>query len=139
MRYMMFVQIPADLGADAWQPSADEVGEMGRYNEELLKAGVMLSGEGLLPPEHGGARLEFSDDGVTVTDGPFAEAKEVVGGFWIIDVKSHEEAIEWARRCPSDVGVLELRRIAEMEDFPEDVQEASRLSQTPPEQTSSRD
>jgi hypothetical protein len=98
---------------------------MTRYNEELTKAGVMLAGEGLTPPDQG-ARLEFdANNHATVTDGPYAEAKEVVGGFWIIQAKSRDEAIEWASRAPFRDGVIELRRIAELSDFPPDVQEAA--------------
>lgn len=139
MRFMMIVQIPTALGPEAWKPDPESVGAMTRYNEELLKAGVMLSGDGLLPPREG-ARVGFTDDGVTVTDGPFTEAKEVIGGFWIIDVKSKEEAVQWARRCPMDEGdVLELRRVAEADDFPDDVQEAAKMTEEPPEQTASRD
>ena len=129
MRYLMMM-IPASYQKDApadLRPDAAGVAEMMKYNQEMLKAGVMLSGEGLHPPVTG-ARVRFGGGKPTVTDGPFAESKELIGGFWIISVKSHEEAIEWATRCPAGKGdMLELRRIFEMEDFPADVQEAAKL------------
>jgi hypothetical protein len=95
--------------------------EMGKYNEELVKAGVMLSGEGLTPSKQG-KRVFFSGTKRTVVDGPFTETKELVAGFWIWQVKSIEEAVEWARRCPNPTGAegqLELRPVGEMEDFGE--------------------
>jgi hypothetical protein len=90
---------------------------MGKYNEELVKAGVMLAGEGLHPSSNG-ARIRFSGGKSTVTDGPFAETKELIAGFWLIQAKSKEEALEWVRRCPMDGGAeLELRQVFEAEDF----------------------
>lgn len=134
MRFMINVMIPAQAAPTEWQPDAEFVAEMGRYNQSLLDAGVMLAGDGLTPPDQG-ARLTFdADSKVTVTDGPFAEAKEVLGGFWIIQAASQEEAIEWASRAPFRDGVVEVRRITDMDDFPEDVQAAAALSDTPPEQ-----
>jgi len=95
------------------------------YNESLQKAGVLLSLDGLHPPSMG-ARVSFSDGKPTVTDGPFAEAKEVLGGYWIIQVGSKREAIEWASRCPAqDNEVIEIRQVQELADFPEDVQKAA--------------
>jgi hypothetical protein len=96
---------------------------MGRYNEEMVKAGVMLAGEGLHPSSKG-ARVEFSQGDVTVTDGPFAETKEMIAGFWLIQVGSKEEAIEWAKRCPASnapYAQLELRQVAEASDFADHV------------------
>jgi hypothetical protein len=94
--------------------------EMGNYNEELVKAGIMLAGEGLLPSSKG-KRILFSGDKRTVIDGPFAEAKELIAGYWLWKVDSMEQAVEWARRCPHPMpgedGELEIRQIGEMEDF----------------------
>jgi hypothetical protein len=98
---------------------------MMEYNKALQKAGVLLALDGLFPPSTG-ARISYADGKATVTDGPFAEAKEVIGGYWIIQVRSREEAIEWARRAPmSNSEVIEVRQIHEMHDFPEDVQKAA--------------
>ena len=99
-------------------PSTDLLEKMGKYNEELVKAGVMLAGEGLAPSRDG-ARVRFNGGGKTsVIDGPFAEAKELVAGFWLWQVRSKEEAIEWLKRAPFDAGAeIEIRRIAEPEDF----------------------
>lgn len=126
MRFMMLM-IPGGYGsapADA-MPSAEAVQAMMKYNEELQKAGVLLALEGLHPPASG-ARVSFKGGKPAVIDGPFAEAKEVIGGYWMIDVRSREEAIEWARRCPaSNDDVIEVRRVHEMSEFPEDVQKAA--------------
>jgi hypothetical protein len=100
-------------------PSEQLLTEMGKFNEELVKAGVMLEGEGLHPSSKG-ARIKFSGSKRTVVDGPFAETKELVAGFWIWQVRSKEEAIEWAKRCPNPTGaegVLEIRQIFEADDF----------------------
>jgi hypothetical protein len=97
-------------------PSTDELAEMGKFNEELVKAGVMLAGEGLHPSSKG-ARVDFSGDKPTVTDGPFAEAKELVGGYWIWQVKSMDEAVEWLKRAPFREGEVELRQVFEADDF----------------------
>jgi hypothetical protein len=98
---------------------------MMKYNESLQKAGVLLALDGLHPPSMG-ARVTFADGKPKVTDGPFAEAKEVLGGYWMIQVKSKEEAIEWARRCPAQGNeVIEVRQVQEMADFPPDVQKAA--------------
>jgi hypothetical protein len=133
MRYMMFVKLPGDY-ADA-TPGAEDAARMQRYNEELTRAGVLLALDGLTPLSEG-ARVEFSGGRGHVLDGPFAEVKEVVGGYWIIQVSSREEAIEWAKRCPMDDGdVLEVRRVLDMEDYPADVQEVVQLSRTPPART----
>ena len=127
MRFMMMV-IPKgyESAAPDAVPSAEAVGRMMDYNKSLQQAGVLLALDGLLPPS-AGARISFSDGKATVTDGPFAEAKEVIGGYWIIQVRSREEAIEWARRAPmSNNEIIEVRQIHEMGDFPEDVQKAAK-------------
>jgi hypothetical protein len=106
-------------------PEADAVSAMMKYNEALEKAGVLLALDGLHPPSMG-ARVSFAGGRPVVTDGPFAEAKEVLGGYWMIQVGSREEAIEWAKRCPASANeIIEVRQVQEMEDFPEDVQEAA--------------
>src|ERR1700681_1807301 len=126
MRFMMLM-IPkgyekAEPGA---MPDAKAVAAMMKYNESLQKAGVLLALDGLHPPSMG-ARVAFSGGKPKVTDGAFAEAKEVLGGYWMIQVKSNEEAIEWASRCPgSDSEVIANRQVQEMSDFPPDVQEAA--------------
>jgi hypothetical protein len=123
MRFMMIV-IPKgyeSAAADA-VPGAEAVRKMMVYNKSLQHAGVLLALDGLLPPSTG-ARVSYSDGKATVTDGPFAEVKEVIGGYWIIQVRSREEAIEWAKRAPmSNNEIIEVRQIHQMSDFPEDVQ-----------------
>ena len=116
MRFMVLVK--ADKSTEAGTlPSEKELTEMGKYNEELVKAGVMLAGEGLHPSAKG-ARVNFSGTQRTVTDGPFAQAKELVAGFWLWQVTSNEEAIAWARRAPMNDGAeLELRQVFDAEDF----------------------
>jgi hypothetical protein len=126
MRFMMLM-IPKgyEKAAPGTMPDAKTVAAMMKYNESLQKAGVLLALDGLQPPSMG-ARVTFSGGKPKVTDGPFAEAKEVVGGYWMIQVKSKEEAIEWAKRCPaSDNEVIEIRQVHEMSDFPADVQKAA--------------
>lgn len=126
MRFMMMV-IPKGYESappDA-VPSAEAVAKMMEYNKALQKAGVLLALDGLYPPSTA-ARVSWSDGKVTVMDGPFPEAKEVIGGYWIIQVRSREEAIEWARRAPSlGDGTIEVRQIQEVGDFPEDVRKAA--------------
>jgi len=123
MRFMMFMY--PELAEENWNPTADDVAEMSRYNEELRKAGMLLSLDGLHPPAEGG-RVKFDSAGEkTVTDGPFAEAREVVGGYWLIEARSKEEALEWASRVPGRDCMVEVRRVFEMEDFSEDVQAAA--------------
>jgi hypothetical protein len=123
----MMLMIPKvyDKAAPGTVPDATAVAAMMKYNESLQKAGILLALDGLHPPSIG-ARVSFSGGKPKVTDGPFAEAKEVVGGYWMIQVKSKEEAVEWASRCPgSDNEVIEIRQVQEMSDFPADVQEAA--------------
>jgi hypothetical protein len=106
-------------------PEARAVERMMKYNEELQKAGVLLALDGLHPPSSG-ARVSFAGGTPKVTDGPFAEAKEVVGGYWMIQVRSKEEAIEWAKRAPmGENEIIEVRQVQEMQDFPPDVQQAA--------------
>ncbi len=124
MRFMMIIKADADTEAGI-PPTEVELEAMARYNEELVKAGVMLDGAGLQPSSKG-ARITFRGGKPIVVDGPFAEAKELIAGYWIIQVKSKEEAIEWARRVPFGVdehrggeGQIELRQVFELEDFGE--------------------
>jgi hypothetical protein len=106
-------------------PDAADVEKMMKYNESLQRAGVLLALDGLHPPSMG-ARVSFEAGKPRVTDGPFAEAKEVVGGYWMIQVKSRDEAIEWAKRCPGSPNeVIEIRQVVEMSDFPKDVKKAA--------------
>jgi hypothetical protein len=117
------VMVKANKDSEAGvMPSEQLLAEMGKFNEELVNAGVMLAGEGLHPSSKG-ARIKFSGDKRTLIDGPFAETKELVAGFWLWKVKSKEEAIEWAKRCPNpsgDEGELEIRQVFEAEDFGEE-------------------
>jgi hypothetical protein len=127
MRFMMLV-IPKgyENAAPGTVPDAKAVEAMMKYNESLQKAGVLLALDGLHPPSMG-ARVTFQGGKPKVIDGPFIEAKEVLGGYWIIQVKSKEEAIEWASRCPmGDNEIIEIRQVQEMTDFPADVQEAAK-------------
>ena len=126
MRFMLLV-IPK--GYESAQPNQmpdpKQVEQMMKFNESLADAGVLLSLDGLTPPS-AGARVSFSGGKPKVTDGPFAEVKEVVGGYWMIQVKSKEEAIEWAKRAPmSDNEIIEVRRVQEMEDFTPEVRAAA--------------
>jgi len=116
MRFMVIVK--ADKNSEAGvMPSQQVLAAMGKYNEELVNAGIMLAGEGLHPTSKG-ARVRFSGTSRTVIDGPFAESKELIAGFWIWKVASREEAIEWLKRAPFDGGTeIELRQIFEAEDF----------------------
>ena len=116
MRFMVIVKSSKESEAGRL-PTEQELTEMGDFNEELVKAGVMLAGEGLQPSSKG-ARVRFEKNGKkTVIDGPFAEAKELVGGFWLWQVKSKDEAIEWLKRAPFQEGEVEIRQVFETEDF----------------------
>ena len=116
MRFMIIVKADQDSEAGV-MPSEELLGAMTKYNEELVKAGVMLAGEGLHPSSKG-ARVRFEGSKRTVTDGPFTEARELIAGFWIFQVKSREEAIEWIKRAPFDGGTeIEIRQVFEAEDF----------------------
>jgi hypothetical protein len=123
MRFMMLMIPKGYENAEAGTvPGIEAIVKMRKYNMALKEAGVLLSLDGVHPPSMG-ARVAFAGGKPTVTDGPFSEAKEVIGGFWIIQVKSKEEAVEWAKRCPaSDNEVIELRQMLEFTDFPESVQ-----------------
>ncbi|HEX4600113.1 MAG TPA: YciI family protein [Gemmatimonadales bacterium] len=126
MRFMMLV-IPKgyETAAPGTMPDPKLVAVMTKYNESLKQAGVLLALDGLHPPSTG-ARVRFSAGKPTVTDGPFAEAKEVLGGYWMIQVKSKAEAIEWAKRAPMQGGdVIEVRQVQEMADFPPEVRKAA--------------
>jgi len=139
MRFMMIMlpNVP-NIDEESWTPDAEAVGAMSKYNEELTKAGVLLALDGLQSPIKG-ARVSFAGGKASVTDGPFAEAKELIGGYWMIEAASKEEAVQWASRCPgADGDTIEVRQVYEMADFPPEVQEAGRLSQDPPEQTTAR-
>ena len=119
MRFLVLVKASPESEAGI-MPKRSELAEMGKFNEELVKAGVMLAGEGLHPSSKG-VRVKFDGKKRTVTDGPFAETKELVAGFWIWQVKSKEEAIEWLKRAPFDGGTeIELRQVFEAEDFGEE-------------------
>ncbi|MEX0778001.1 MAG: YciI family protein [Phycisphaeraceae bacterium] len=118
MRFMVIVKANADTEAGVL-PSQEILTEMGKYNEELVKAGVMLAGEGLQASSKG-ARVKFSGQKRAVIDGPFAETKELVAGFWLWQCKSLKEAVEWVKRCPNPTGeesVIEIRQVFEAEDF----------------------
>jgi len=123
----MMLMIPKgyEKAAPGAMPEAKAVAAMMKYNEALQKAGVLLTLDGLHPPSMG-ARVSFSGGKPKVTDGPFTEAKEVIGGYWMIQVKSKQDAVEWASRCPaSDNEVIEIRQVQEFSDFPDDVKEAA--------------
>jgi len=120
MRFMVLVKANASSEAGV-MPSEQMLAEMGKYNEELVKAGVMLAGEGLHPSSKG-ARVKLSGDKRTVIDGPFAETKELIAGYWLFQVKSKEEAIEWVKRCPNPMGPgeeaeIEIRQVFDADDF----------------------
>jgi len=126
MRFMMLM-IPKgyESAAPDAMPSAEAVAAMMKYNESLKKAGVLLALDGLHPPSTG-ARVTFPDGKPQVTDGPFSEVKEVLGGYWMIQVRSREEAIEWAKRCPASPNeIIEIRQVQELADFPPDVRKAA--------------
>ncbi|MBI3906058.1 MAG: YciI family protein [Pseudomonas fluorescens] len=119
MRFMIIIKASQDSEAGV-MPSQELLTAMGNYNEELVKAGIMLAGEGLHPSSKG-ARVKFSGDRHTVIDGPFIETKELIAGFWLWKVKSREEAIEWVKRCPNPMpgteAEIEIRQVFEAEDF----------------------
>ena len=126
MRFMMLM-IPRgyEAATPGTMPQADAVAAMMKYNEALRDAGVLITLDGLHPPSMG-ARVSFADGKPVVTDGPFSETKEVLGGYWMIEVASRAEAIEWAKKCPASANeIIEIRQVQEMSDFPQDVQEAA--------------
>ncbi len=122
MRVMAIVKASKDSEAGV-MPSEELLAEMGKFNEEMAKAGVLLAGEGLQPSLKG-ARVSFGGDGErTVIDGPFAETKELIAGYWLMQVRSFEEAVEWIKRCPNphaEAGEIEIRQVFEAEDFGEE-------------------
>ena len=125
MRFMM-IQFPKEYATAkaGWTPDLKSIEKMRKYNEELGKAGVLLALDGLTPPSTMSARVTFQNGVSRVSDGPFTEAKEIVGGYWVIETKSREEAVEWASRIPGDDSVMvEVRRLFDFTDFPADVQE----------------
>ena len=133
MRFVMFMiprvyqpdTPPGERAGEGFTPPADAVARMMKFNEELAKAGALIALDGLQPVSKG-ARVAFSGGKPKATDGPFAEAKEVIGGYWMIEAKSKEEAVGWAMRCPaSDGDVIEIRQVFEISDFPQDVQKAA--------------
>jgi len=128
MRFMMMI-LPKgyDQAPEVTVPDAKAVAEMMKYNQRLKEAGVLLALDGLHPPA-AGVRVRFAGGKATAVDGPFPEAKEVVGGYWLIQVKSKEEAVEWAKRCPAgDGNVIEVRQVQELSEFPADVQAVARF------------
>jgi hypothetical protein len=119
MRFMVLVKASEESEAGV-MPREEELAEMGKFNEELVKAGVMLAGEGLHPTSRG-ARIRFSGDERTVIDGPFAETKELLAGYWLIQARDRDEAIEWMKRAPFDGGTeIEVRQVFEEDDFGEE-------------------
>ena len=125
MRFMLLISSKDyETAKPGWVPDFKDCETMGKYNEELAKAGVLLAIDGLTPPATMSARVTFKSGKSTVTDGPFTEAKEVIGGYWLIEVESREEALKWASRIPGrDNEMVEVRRMLEITDFPADVQE----------------
>lgn len=119
MRFLMIMipEVYRKAAAAEFVPAPEAVRKMEEYNEKMRKAGILLALDGLTPPA-AGARVSFAGGKVTVTDGPFAETKEAIGGYWMIQVGSRDEAIEWARRCPAGANdIIEIRRVYEPEDF----------------------
>lgn len=112
MRFMVIVKHKDEYG----MPSSEQIAEMGAYNERLMEAGVMRAGEGLLPSAKG-AIVSFSKSGAKVTDGPFSESKELIGGFWILETATREECLDWVKQIPFEDGEVEVRQVAETEDF----------------------
>lgn len=133
MRFMMLMiprvyqpgTPPGEKAKEGFAPPAEAIAKMMKFNEKLAKAGALIALDGLHPDARG-ARVTFKGGKPGVTDGPFTEAKEVIGGYWMIQVKSKEEAVEWARRCPAEDGdVIEVRQVFEMSDFPPEAQKAA--------------
>ena len=118
MKYMLMLKADPQNQQDR-MPTDEELNAMGRFNEEVIAAGAMLAGEGLHPVETG-SWVTYDGDERVITDGPFAESKELIAGFWILQVASKEEALEWARRVPLKTGAVEVRRVFEVEDFNQD-------------------
>jgi hypothetical protein len=142
MRVMVILKTTPELEKEHTPPDPQFMAEMGKFNEELIQAGIVLAMDGLRPSSKG-ARVKCSGKSRTVIDGPFTEAKELIAGFWLWQVKSLEEAIEWVKRCPHPDGVdteIEIREVAEMEDFAsvlseEEIQHKVKVRATLPNQT----
>jgi hypothetical protein len=133
MRFMMLMY--PGISDEEWEPDPEAFSQMSAYNEELNQAGVLLALDGLRPSASA-AHVTVKDGKKTITDGPFSEAKEVVGGYWIIQTKTREEAVEWASRVPIGEGPrVELRQIWEFSEFPQELQDEARLTNWPPGQT----
>ncbi len=126
MRFMMLmIPLGYETASPGTEPDPERVAAMMRYNETLKDAGVLITLDGLHPPS-AGARVSFATGKPVVTDGPFAEAKEVIGGYWMIDVASREDAIAWAKKCPAAPNeIIEIRQVQEVSDFSEEVQQAA--------------
>ncbi len=145
MRFMVIVKATAESEKEGALPDPQLMADMGKFNEELIKAGVLLAADGLQPSSKG-ARVKFSGTSRTVVDGPFTETKELVAGFWLWQVKSLSEAIEWVKRCPNPHAgdsEIEIRQIFEMEDFApilsqEEIQHKGRLRAELPNQTANK-
>ena len=135
MRFMLFVYSDASPDDLAAGPSLEMVQAMNKFNEELSRAGVLLALDGLHPAQFATRVTHTGEGRPTVRDGPFTEAKEMVGGYWIIQARSKEEAVEWASRAPIGPGTIEVRQIAEGSDYSPEIEEAAKLSTEPPEQT----
>ncbi|MDQ6898914.1 MAG: YciI family protein [Candidatus Dormibacteraeota bacterium] len=116
MRFMLLLKANQDTEAGV-MPGPEDFAAMGKFNEEMVKAGVLLAAEGLQASSKG-ARISFSGENRTVTDGPFTETKELIAGYWLLQVRSKEEAIEWAKRSPLEEGEVEIRQVFEASDFP---------------------
>lgn len=138
-RFMLFVMSDAEAAAgQSGPPPVELVAKMNAFNEEMLRAGVLLAADGLMPSSTG-VRVKFEGgERPSVVDGPFAEAREVVGGYWIIQARTQEEAVEWASRAPLPGGTIEIRKLGDPEDYPEEVAEAARMSEPPPQQITER-
>ena len=145
MRFMVIVKATAESEKEGALPDPQMIAEMGKYNEELIKAGIVLAMDGLHPSSKG-ARVKFSGKSRTVVDGPFTETKELIAGFWLWQVKSLEEAIEWVKRCPNPHAgdsEIEIRQVFEMEDFApilseEEIQHKVRARAQLPNQTTEK-
>jgi hypothetical protein len=145
MRFMVIVKATAESEKEGALPDPEMIAEMGKYNEELIKAGIVLAMDGLHPSSKG-ARVKFSGNSRTVVDGPFTETKELIAGFWLWQVKSLEEAIEWVKRCPNPHAgdsEIEVRQVFEMEDFApilseEEIQHKVRCRAELPNQTANK-
>jgi hypothetical protein len=135
MRFMLFIYPGGPVDDENYGPTEETVAAMAKFNEELTQAGVLLSLDGLHPMSEG-ARVTATGDGTAVTDGPFAETKELVGGYWLIKADSKEDAVAWAQKIPLGEGdFVDVRRVYEMSDFSQEIQDAAQLSETPPGQT----